>query len=54
MARHGFASAVAGSPITHDLRMRLDWVFARGLAGRQWAVYPMRFSDHHALWVDLS
>jgi endonuclease/exonuclease/phosphatase family metal-dependent hydrolase len=54
MARNGFANAVAGAPKTHDFQMRLDWVFARGLAGRKWAVYPMKFSDHHALWVSLA
>jgi endonuclease/exonuclease/phosphatase family metal-dependent hydrolase len=53
MIRNGFANAVAGSPITHELMMRLDWIFARGLNGSRWAVYPLPFSDHHALWVEV-
>ncbi|HWR51893.1 MAG TPA: endonuclease/exonuclease/phosphatase family protein [Bryobacteraceae bacterium] len=53
MILNGFANAVAGSPVTHDLMMRLDWIFARGLNGSRWAVYPLPFSDHHALWVEM-
>lgn len=53
MISNGFTNAVGGTPITHDLLMRLDWIFARGLSGSRWAVYPLQFSDHHALWVEV-
>jgi endonuclease/exonuclease/phosphatase family metal-dependent hydrolase len=55
LAKRGFASALGGSTATFDhLGMQLDWVFARGLRVRNTAVVPMQFSDHHALWAELT
>jgi endonuclease/exonuclease/phosphatase family metal-dependent hydrolase len=49
----GFQSAFDGAP-THDaLRMRLDWVFLRGLRASVASVHPVEMSDHHALVVTL-
>ncbi len=52
MERHGFTT-LNGTHNTHDLFQRLDWVFASGIRPRETAVYPMQFSDHHAVWVRL-
>jgi endonuclease/exonuclease/phosphatase family metal-dependent hydrolase len=53
MARHGFITPISGANPTFDhLSMRLDWVFSSGLSSRNTAIYPMQFSDHHAVWVE--
>jgi endonuclease/exonuclease/phosphatase family metal-dependent hydrolase len=49
----GFHSAFDGTP-THDaLRMRLDWVFLRGLQAATASIHPLDMSDHHALVVSV-
>ena len=54
MARHGLLSAFQGGP-THDtLRMRLDWMFLRGVRATARAIHPMDISDHHALMVSIT
>lgn len=55
MWRHGFASALPGNESTYDyLGMRLDWIWAHGLKARASRVFPLRFSDHHAVWTRFS
>jgi len=49
----GFESAFDGKP-THDaLRMRLDWMFLRGLHPAAASIHPLEMSDHHALVVSV-
>lgn len=49
MSRHGLLSAFPGAP-THDvLRMRLDWMFLKGLRPTVREIHPLDISDHHAL-----
>ena len=31
--------------------MHLDWIWVRGLKVRASRVYPLNFSDHHAVWT---
>ena len=51
MYRHGFLSAFQNGA-THDtLRMRLDWLFLKGMRATQRSIHPMEFSDHHALVI---
>ncbi len=53
-ASHGFATPMDGSLATHDmLGLRLDWIYLRGLAGSQWGVEDIDFSDHRAVWLRL-
>jgi endonuclease/exonuclease/phosphatase family metal-dependent hydrolase len=53
MEAFGFQSALDGRP-THDaLRMRLDWVFLKGLEAWDASVRPVEMSDHHALVVSV-
>ena len=53
MARHGLVSAFDGGS-THDvLRMRLDWMFLKGLQPTARSIHPVTVSDHHALRVSL-
>jgi endonuclease/exonuclease/phosphatase family metal-dependent hydrolase len=55
MEKHGFVSALASDTPTFDhLGMHLDWVFSRGLRVRNTEVVPMAFSDHHAVWAELT
>ncbi|HTM48991.1 MAG TPA: endonuclease/exonuclease/phosphatase family protein [Bryobacteraceae bacterium] len=50
MTGNGFRSAVPVSKTTFDyLRMHLDWIWLQGLDARESAVYPLAFSDHHAV-----
>jgi endonuclease/exonuclease/phosphatase (EEP) superfamily protein YafD len=50
----GFHSAFDGTP-THDaLRMRLDWVFLKGLRAAEASIHPLDMSDHHALLVSVA
>lgn len=54
MARHGFRSAFENGA-THDtLRMRLDWMFLKGMNATARAIHPMAISDHHALMVSVA
>lgn len=53
-ATHGFATPMDGSRATHDmLGLRLDWIYLRGLAGTEWGVEDIDFSDHRAVWLRL-
>ena len=53
MAKHGLHSVFEDGP-THDaLRMRLDWVFVRGLRATARSIHPVDVSDHHALVVSV-
>lgn len=53
-ASHGFATPMDGSVATHDmLGLRLDWIYLRGLAGAEWGVEDIDFSDHRAVWLRL-
>ena len=53
-ASHGFATPMDGSVATHDmLGLRLDWIYLRGLAGSEWGVENIDFSDHRAVWLRL-
>jgi endonuclease/exonuclease/phosphatase (EEP) superfamily protein YafD len=50
MSARGFRSTLPISTSTFDyLGMHLDWIWARGVQVGTTAVYPMHFSDHHAL-----
>jgi endonuclease/exonuclease/phosphatase family metal-dependent hydrolase len=55
MSLHGFASALPGNESTYDyLGMRLDWIWSYGLKTRASRVFPLHFSDHHAVWTRFS
>jgi len=50
MEAGGYRSTLAPSTTTFDwLGMHLDWIWARGLRVGESAVYPLEFSDHHAV-----
>ena len=54
MARRGLVSAFERGA-THDvLRMRLDWMFLKGMAPTARAIHPLKISDHHALMVSVN
>ena len=50
MTARGFRSTLSPATGTFDyLGMHLDWIWARGVKVGSSNVYPLRFSDHHAL-----
>jgi endonuclease/exonuclease/phosphatase family metal-dependent hydrolase len=52
MIRHGFLNPIPVRRSTFDYAgMHLDWMFVKGLAPLGTAVYPLEFSDHHAVLV---
>lgn len=52
---NGFATPMDGSVATHNmLGLRLDWIYLRGLAGSEWGVEDIDFSDHRAVWLRLN
>jgi len=52
MTQQGFRSAVSARETTFDyLGMHLDWIWLRGLEAQASHVYPLDFSDHHAVWT---
>jgi endonuclease/exonuclease/phosphatase family metal-dependent hydrolase len=54
MARHGLLSAFQHGA-THDaLRMRLDWMFLKGMRATDRSIHPTNISDHHALKATLT
>jgi endonuclease/exonuclease/phosphatase family metal-dependent hydrolase len=54
MRKHGFRSALTTHTPTFDfLGQRLDWVFLNGFESSDTHLYPVAFSDHHALWTRL-
>jgi endonuclease/exonuclease/phosphatase (EEP) superfamily protein YafD len=55
MQRHGFSTPFGSGPATfHLFRLKLDWIYTRGLRATQAGVTPIRFSDHNAVWTILS
>jgi endonuclease/exonuclease/phosphatase family metal-dependent hydrolase len=55
MRIRGFSTPFAGTGATFDsLGMRLDWIYTRNLSAGRAAVQPLDFSDHHAIWTELS
>ncbi len=51
MSRAGFTSAVPLQSTFDYLGMHLDWIWVSGLKVRASQVYPLNFSDHHAVWT---
>jgi len=52
MTQQGFLSAVSTRETTFDyLGLRLDWIWIQGLQAQASRVYPLDFSDHHAVWT---
>ena len=52
MTRQGFHTALSAATPTFDyLGMHLDWIWLRDLEPRASRVYPLDFSDHHAVWT---
>jgi endonuclease/exonuclease/phosphatase family metal-dependent hydrolase len=50
MSAAGFTAPFQAGRATFDyLKMHLDWIYQQNLEVREAAVYPMLFSDHHAL-----
>jgi endonuclease/exonuclease/phosphatase family metal-dependent hydrolase len=55
MWRHGFTSALPANESTYDyLGLRLDWIWSHGLKAHASRVFPLDFSDHHAVWTRFS
>ena len=44
-------TAAAGETTFDYLGMHLDWIWLRGLESQGYRVYPLDFSDHHAVWT---
>jgi len=52
MVSNGFRTALPENETTFDyLGMHLDWIWLRGLESQAYRVYPLEFSDHHAVWT---
>ena len=50
----GFSTPFAGAGPTHDhLRLRLDWIFLRGLRWFARGIEKLDFTDHHAVWAEV-
>jgi endonuclease/exonuclease/phosphatase family metal-dependent hydrolase len=48
----GLRTAIPVSATTFDyLGMHLDWIWLGGARPSAYRVYPLRFSDHHAVWT---
>jgi endonuclease/exonuclease/phosphatase family metal-dependent hydrolase len=55
MVRNGFLNALPLGETTFDyLGMHLDWIWLRGLKSHGYRVYPLDFSDHHAVWTHVA
>jgi endonuclease/exonuclease/phosphatase (EEP) superfamily protein YafD len=55
MTKRGFRTPVPVEQPTFDyLGMKLDWIYAAGLESRDAEIYPLQFSDHHAVWARFS
>jgi endonuclease/exonuclease/phosphatase (EEP) superfamily protein YafD len=55
MTKHGFRTPFEESRPTFDLfNLQLDWVFARGVKTGKTGIEPLDFSDHHAIWTDIT
>src|SRR2546425_2247234 len=54
MTRNGFRSGVSAAEPTFDyLGMHLDWIWLQGCEARVSRIYPLDFSDHHAVWTSV-
>lgn len=52
MIHHGFRTGLSMGRTTFDyLGLQLDWIWLRGLQPHDSRVYPLDFSDHHAVWT---
>jgi endonuclease/exonuclease/phosphatase family metal-dependent hydrolase len=52
MVQRGFRTAAPAGETTFDyLGMHLDWIWLGGLQSSASHVYPLEFSDHHAVWT---
>ncbi len=52
MKQQGFRTAIGESATTFDfLGMHLDWIWMAGLRSTGSQVFPLDFSDHHAVWT---
>jgi endonuclease/exonuclease/phosphatase family metal-dependent hydrolase len=52
MNEHGFTTPLgSGPPTFHLLRLKLDWIYLRGMTPAASGVSQIRFSDHNAVWV---
>jgi endonuclease/exonuclease/phosphatase family metal-dependent hydrolase len=52
MMRHGYQTPVPDRWPTFDhLGMKLDWIYGFGVKPAAASLFPLRFSDHHALWA---
>jgi endonuclease/exonuclease/phosphatase family metal-dependent hydrolase len=52
MVGHGFHTALPAGETTFDyLGMHLDWIWLRGVEAQGYSIYPLDFSDHHAVWT---
>jgi endonuclease/exonuclease/phosphatase family metal-dependent hydrolase len=54
MTRAGFQTGIPAGETTFDyLGMHLDWIWSRRAKVTSSHVYPLAFSDHHAVWTRL-
>lgn len=54
MTRAGFQTGIPAGETTFDyLGMHLDWIWSRRAKVTASHVYPLQFSDHHAVWTRL-
>jgi endonuclease/exonuclease/phosphatase family metal-dependent hydrolase len=55
MMRYGYQTPVPNRWPTFDhLGMKLDWIYGFGVKPAAADLFPMRFSDHHALWAQFA
>jgi endonuclease/exonuclease/phosphatase family metal-dependent hydrolase len=52
MSSHGYRTPAPASWPTFDhLGMHLDWVYGHGIQPLAAKIFPLKFTDHHALWT---
>jgi endonuclease/exonuclease/phosphatase (EEP) superfamily protein YafD len=52
MKRRGYQTPIPTAWPTFDhLGMKLDWIYGFGLKPVAADIFPVRFSDHHAIWA---
>ena len=54
MTSYGFSAPYQGAEPTFDMFGFLDWLYLNQLQADGSAIYPMNFSDHHALRLRVS
>jgi endonuclease/exonuclease/phosphatase family metal-dependent hydrolase len=55
MQTKGFQTPFRATGSTFDrMGMQLDWIYTRRLSAPRAAVQPLDFSDHHAIWTELT